>query len=662
MTSETLWWPTAERVERANISHFAEHVRKAVGVPIGPDYEDLWRWSISDLGAFWREVWRFHGVTEIFGECGPALTRDAMPGAEWFPDARLNFAEFLVGRGAPETPAIIGVTEAGRQSTLTWADLGTQVRAVAASLRKWGIVPGDVVAAYVPNIPEAIVAFLATSWLGATWASVGQDLAARAVVDRFVQLRPKVLFTAEGYRFGGRVHGRSADIEEIRRGLDMLERVVVIPTGIDVTPSCPNSEGWAELLSESDPVDAHRVAFDHPLWVLFSSGTTGIPKGLIHGHGGILLEMLKQMSLHWDLGPQDRVFWFTSPSWVMWNLQLSTLCLGGSIVCYDGSPTWPDARRLWQLAADEGVTFLGFSPGYLQASDTLGIVPREEFDLSALRALGSTGSPLSPYLHRWAFDRVGEVPLWSMSGGTDIAGAFAGGAPTVPITPGELPVRCLGVALEAWDEAGEPIVDGVGELVVRRPMPSMPVALWNDTDGAKYRAAYFDVYPNAWRQGDWVTVTGHGSLVIHGRSDSTLNRNGVRMGSADIYAALDQIPAIRESLVLGIEEPDGEYWMPLFVVLANGAELTPELVAEIATAIRTSTSPRHVPDVVLEVAAIPHTRTGKKLEIPLKRIFQGHAVERVINPDVIDDFDAVREFIAIAEARRAESERQHLDG
>jgi acetoacetyl-CoA synthetase len=409
---------------------------------------------------------------------------------------------------------------------------------------------------------------------------------------------------------------------------------------------------WEAAVAEVAELDAVPVPFDHPMWVLFSSGTTGLPKGLVHGHGGFLVETLKQVVLHWDLDADDRLFWYTSPSWVMWNLQLSALVTGGSILCYDGSPTHPDASRLWQLVADHGVTFFGTSPGYLQASANDGLHPAKDLDLSRLRAMGSTGSPLAPYLHRWARDEVGDLPLWSMSGGTDIAAAFVGGAPTVPIWPGEISVRCLGVAMEAWDENGEPVYDEVGELVVHRPMPSMPVFLWDDPDGSRYVEAYFSTFPGAWRQGDWITVTERGSVVIHGRSDSTLNRNGVRMGSADIYAAVETIPEVTEALVIGAEQSDGTYWMPLFVVLAEGCELDDAMVARIRDAIRSKASPRHVPDEVIAVPGIPHTRTGKKLEVPVKRILQGVPLERVANPDAVDDAGLLAPFVDLA-ARRS---------
>ena len=395
------------------------------------------------------------------------------------------------------------------------------------------------------------------------------------------------------------------------------------------------------------------MPFEHPLWVVFSSGTTGTPKGLVHGHGGILLETLKQVGLHWDLRPTDRVFWYTSPSWVMWNMQLSTLALGGSIVCYDGSPTHPDPARLWQLAADLHVSFLGVSPGYLQACANTDLAPASRFDLSALRAIGATGAPLSPQLHRWALEHVGELPLWSISGGTDIAGAFVGGAPTAPVWAGKISVRCLGAAVEAWDEHGQPVTDEVGDLVVTRPMPSMPVSLWNDPETTRYRDTYLSTYPGVWRHGDWITIDPDGAVVIHGRSDSTLNRNGIRMGSADIYAAVEPLDEIAEALVLGVEQPDGSYWMPLFVTLTDGHDLDPALVDRIRAAIRDTASPRHVPDQIIAVPAIPHTRTGKKLEVPLKRLFQGADLRDVVDPATVDDPTALTPFADLAARRRS---------
>jgi acetoacetyl-CoA synthetase len=643
-----LWQPTRELLEGSNLARFTDFLGRTRGLRFA-GYGELWQWSVTELEGFWAAVWEFFELDRASGY-DEVLADASMPGARWFTGAHVNFAGYLLERGETEEVAIVSADESGAVSSLTWGELRSQVAALAGTLQCLGVGSGDVVCGYVPNTGEAVVAFLATASLGATWSSVGQDYAPSAVVDRFAQLRPKVLFTCDGYHFNGRAHARVEAIGEIRSSLQSLEHVVVVQHLGERVPE--DWLPWEAAVAEAAELDPVAVPFDHPLWVLFSSGTTGLPKGLVHGHGGFLVETLKQVVLHWDLRAEDRLFWYTSPSWVMWNLQLSTLVTGGSILCYDGSPTHPDASQLWQLVADHGVTFFGTSPGYLQASANAGLHPAADLDLSRLRAMGSTGSPLAPYLHRWNRDEVGDLPLWSMSGGTDIAAAFVGGAPTVPIWPGEISVRCLGVAMAAWDENGRPVYDEVGELVVHRPMPSMPVCLWDDPDRSRYREAYFSTFPGAWRQGDWITITERGSVVIHGRSDSTLNRNGVRMGSADIYAAVETIPEVTEALVIGAEQTDGTYWMPLFVVLADGHDLDDAMVQRIKAAIRSKASPRHVPDEVIAVPGIPHTRTGKKLEVPVKRILQGVPLERVANPDAVDDAALLTPFVDLA-ARRS---------
>lgn len=647
-SSEPLWTPSAKTIELANITSFSSAAATDQGRQFA-DYAELWQWSVEDLEGFWRAVWNHFGLS-MFGAPRSMLAVERMPGAQWCPDVSVNFAEYLLGRGERSDVAVIDVGEDGHRTSVTRAELRADVMAFAATLRSCGVGVGDVVAGYLPNTSHAVVAMLATAAVGAVWSSVGQDYAANAVIDRLGQLRPKVLVGATGYRFGGRRHDRLEALRTIWHGLPTIMQVICVER--DGVRADAAWLPWAAAVREPAPLEFTRVPFSHPLWVLFSSGTTGRPKGIIHGHGGILLETVKQMSLHWDLREGDRLFWFTSPSWVMWNLQLSALAVGASIVCYDGSPTSPDARRLWDVVDSSAVTVFGTSPGYLQATRDGGVEPRREFALSDLRAIGSTGSPLPPDLHRWAGREAAAVPLWSMSGGTDVAGAFLGGVPTVPIWPGELSVRCLGVAAEAWDEAGRPVVGQVGELVVRRPMPSMPVGFWDDPDGVRHRDAYYSTFPGVWRHGDWISLTSRGSVVIHGRSDSTLNRHGVRMGSADIYSAAETVEGVRESLVIGAEFPDGSYWMPLFVVLEQGIELDEELIAEISRSIRSKASPRHVPDEVIQVSGIPHTRTGKKLEVPIKRIVQGAEPNDVVDPEAVDDPSLLSEYAAAARAHR----------
>ncbi|WP_406347764.1 acetoacetate--CoA ligase [Streptomyces sp. NBC_00144] len=651
-----LWSPTARQINDSSLAKFIDYVRDTHGLDLD-DYDELWRWSVTDLEGFWSAVWHFYGLDDVSG-FERVLADDAMPYAQWFTGARVNFAQVLLDRGESDAVAIVGADETGHSRSITRAELRVQVRAFAATLAAAGVGSGDVVVGYLPNIPEAVVAFLATAALGATWSSVAQDYAAPAVVDRVAQLAPKVLIAADGYHFNGRAHQRLDEVAAIHAALPTVTDVFIVERlGLEPSRFEANWTNWTTALRNMAPVEVVTPPFDHPLWVLFSSGTTGIPKGLVHTHGGILVEALKQMGLHWDLRPHDRLLWYTTPSWVMWNIQLSALVMGASIVCYDGSPTYPGPSRLWQMIDDLEITFFGTSPGFLQASATAGLTPAEQFDLSHLRAIGSTGSPLAPGLHQWAREHIGDLPLWSMSGGTDVASGFVGGAPIVPIWAGSISVRCLGAAIEAWNEHGTPVVNEVGELVVTRPMPSMPVRLWNDPEGTKYQDAYFAMYPGIWRQGDWITVSEHGTVVIHGRSDSTLNRNGVRMGSGDIYAAVETMAEVAESLALGVEQSDGTYWMPLFVHLADGHRLDSSLEKRIRATIRDLASPRHVPDDIIEVAGIPHTRTGKKLEVPLKRLLRGEHLSAVVNPDTVDDAALLLPFIDLADRRPKGSAR-----
>lgn len=650
LVGDPLWTPTPEGIADANITRFQEFVTSTRGL-VFADYSALWTWSVTDIEGFWSAVWQFCGLEEV-SDFERVLSDTPMPRAHWFPGARLNFADYVLAQGEPDAVAVLSSDESGAVDTLTRADLRRQVGALARTLTNVGVEAGEVVVGYLPNIGEAVVAFLATASLGAIWSSVGQDYAASAAVDRFAQLKPKVLIAADGYRFNGRVHDRVKSVESVRAGLSSVTHTIMV-SRLGTAEVEGEWQPWPEAVAGTCASQPADFPFDHPLWVLFSSGTTGLPKGLVHSHGGILLETLKQMTLHWNLRADDRVFWYTSPSWVMWNLQLSALATGASIVCYDGAPTYPDPSAMWRLVSDLGVTFFGTSPGYLQASETAGVHPAADFDMSRLRAMGSTGAPLSPHCHKWTREQVGDLPLWSMSGGTDVAGAFVGGSPIVPVWPGELSARCLGVAMEAWDDAGRAVYGEVGELVVHRPMPSMPIYFWNDPEGSRYKDAYFSTFPGVWRQGDWITITSRGTVVIHGRSDSTLNRNGVRMGSADVYSAVETIAEITEALVIGAELSDGTYWMPLFVVLQGGETLDDSLVNRIKSAIRDKASPRHVPDEVIRVPAIPHTRTGKKLEVPVKRLLQGTPLSKVANPDSVDDASLFDIFARIGAEHRS---------
>ncbi|RVW01050.1 acetoacetate--CoA ligase [Rhodococcus xishaensis] len=653
------WVPTAADIEQARITEFTRWVERRTGLSL-PDYWSLWSWSVDDLGGFWQSVWDYFDVKSA-AEPGPALADDTMPGAVWFPGARLNYVDQVVRSARPDRAAIVYENEAGERESLSWAELIRQAGALAATLRSMGVGPGDRVVGYLPNVPEAIVAFLATASLGAVWAACGQDYSAPAALDRLGQLEPKVLVTADGYRFAGKEHRRDAEIAQVRAGLSSLVATVLVPRlgggTLAGTPSADTAPTdavlWGDATAGDFPLEPAPVPFDHPLWVVFSSGTTGLPKGIVHGHGGVLLEHLKAIALQMDLGADDVFFWYTSPSWMMWNFQVAGLLVGATIVCYDGSPAYPAQDRLWEMASGLGVTVLGTSPGYVMACQKAGTVPRADHDLGSLRTVGITGSTLPASLSWWLSDNVGRhVPVASISGGTDVVSAFVGGCRTVPVWPGELSAPYLGAALDAFDESGSPVRGEVGELVITRPMPSMPVRFWNDDDGTRYRGSYFDTYPDVWRHGDWISITARGGVVMHGRSDSTLNRQGIRMGSADIYQVVERMPEVNEALIIGVDGPEGGYWMPLFVVLADGVRLDDTLRDRIRDEIRTHASPRHVPDEIVSAPGVPHTRTGKKLEVPIKRLFQGGDPLRVVDRSAVDDPALIDWFAHFGAARQ----------
>ncbi|MEK8072444.1 acetoacetate--CoA ligase [Rhodococcoides navarretei] len=631
-----LWTPTDADLAEARVTEFARFVEQRHEVEL-PDYEALWRWSTIELESFWRAVWDFF---EVRSSSTPTtvLVERSMPGAHWFPGTQLNYVDQVIRHMRPGRAAIVHAREDGSTRTVTWEEMIDQAGALAGSLADAGVGRGDRVVGYLPNVPEAVIAFLATASLGAVWSACGQDYSASAALDRLGQLEPTALITADGYVYGGKFRDKAADVDALTAGLPTLRLVVT------VGEASGNAVSWADATAQSRQLSPAAVPFDHPLWVVFSSGTTGLPKGIVHGHGGVVLEHLKSVVLHSDLGPEDVFFWYTSPSWMMWNFQVAGLLAGSTIVCADGNPAFPAPDALWDIAGRLGVTYLGTSPGYVLACMKADTHPGSDHDLAALRAVGITGSAMPATSSIWLSENIGaHVPVFSISGGTDVVSAFAGGARTAPVWAGELSVPFLGVALDAFDEAGNSVRGTVGELVVTEPMPSMPLYFWNDADGSRYRDAYFDTYPGIWRHGDWITVTDRRSVVVHGRSDSTLNRNGIRMGSADIYQAVESLDEVTEALVLGIELPDGGYWMPLFVVVPGGA--TDELRERIESVIRTQASPRHVPDDVIATPAIPHTRTGKKLEVPLKRLFQGATAAGTLDASAVDDAAALAWFV-----------------
>jgi acetoacetyl-CoA synthetase len=576
-----------------------------------------------------------------------------MPGAEWFAGTSLNYAEHVFAGVDDVEIAIFHASELRDLGELSWGELRAQVAATAAGLRALGVERGDRVVAYMPNIPEAIVAFLATASIGAIWSSCSPDFGPASVIDRFAQIEPKVLFAVDGYRYGGKDFDRRETLAKLQAEMPNLARTVVLPY-LDPEPDlAPLREAmrWDELLAsgEDSELSFDRVPFDHPLWVLYSSGTTGLPKAIVQSQGGILLEHLKKLHLHVDAHPGDRLFWFTTTGWMMWNFLVSGLLTQAAIVLYDGNPGHPDMGVLWDLAERAGVTMFGTSASYIAACMKAGVEPGAGRDLSRLKAVGSTGSPLSPEGFDWIYEHVGaDTWLFSTSGGTDLCTAFVGGSALLPVYRGELQGRALGAAVEAWDEDGKPVIDAVGELVVTEPMPSMPVYFWGDPDGSRYRESYFEMFPGVWRHGDWIEITSRGTAVIYGRSDSTINRSGIRMGTSEIYRAVLSLDEIVDALVVDVPRPGTEGWMPLFIVLREGAELDDELRKEIARRVRAQCSPRHVPDEVFVIDAVPRTLSGKVLEVPVKRILMGTPAAQAASRDSLANPAALDYFTEMA--------------
>ncbi len=643
-----LWRPDAERIERATITGYTRWLEQARGLDL-PDYASLWEWSTTDLEGFWASIWeRFDVVAPVSYE--RVLGSRAMPGAEWLPGARLNYAEHALRVRDSDAVAIRHASELRPLAEITRGELRDEVARLAGGLRALGVGPGDRVAAYLPNIPEAVAAFLACASIGAVWSSCSPDFGARSVIDRFAQIEPRVLLAVDGYRYGGKDFDRTGVLEELLDELPTVEHTVMLGY-LDPEPPLVGLHGavaWADLraMGVGVPLEFEHVPSDHPLWVLYSSGTTGLPKAIVHGHGGILLETLKQMHLHVDLQADDRLFWFTTTGWMMWNFVIGGLTTDASIVLYDGNPGTPDLGVLWDLVEAAGITCFGTSAAYISACQKAGLRPAEGRDLSSLRSVGSTGSPLSPEGFAWVYDALGaNIWLFSTSGGTDVGTAFVGGVPTLPVYQGELQARALGARIEAWSPEGLPLVGEVGELVLTEPMPSMPLFFWGDPDGSRYRESYFEMFPGVWRHGDWIELTDRGTAVISGRSDATINRGGIRMGTSEIYRAVLTLDEVVDALVLDVPLPGTDGFMPLFVVLRDGTGLDDELVARIRLRIREDCSPRHVPDVVEQIAEVPRTLSGKALELPVKRILLGASAATTVsrdalaNPAALDPFE-----------------------
>jgi acetoacetyl-CoA synthetase len=633
----------------------------ANGGPSLPTYDDAWRWSVTEPGAFWRSIWDHFEVLAHLPPRGD-LASDRMPGTTWFPGATLSYAEHalrLPGR-SDEDVVIVGRSQTRGPVDLTASELRDQVARCRAGLRRLGVGRGDRVAAYLPNIPETVVALLATASLGAIWSSCAPEFGVRAVIDRFGQIEPKVLLAIDGYRYGEKAIDRRSELAEIRAALPTVRSTVVLPY-LDATAAreIPDAVEWDELLAEPGALEYEPVPFAHPLYILYSSGTTGLPKPIVHGHGGILLEHCKALALHTDLGPADRFFWFTTTGWMMWNYLVSGLAVGSTIVTFDGNPGSPDLSELWRLTEETRATYLGVGAPYLMAGRKAGLTPGRDHGLAALRGLGSTGSPLPAAGFEWVHEAVSATaPLGSLSGGTDLCTGFLGPSPLVPVWSGEISCRMLGAKVEAFDEAGRPVLGREGELVITAPMPSMPVAFWGDLDGERLRDAYFSTYPGVWRHGDWLTITERGSCIVSGRSDATLNRGGVRIGTAEFYGIVEALPEIADSLVVHLEdEGGGSGDLLLFVVPRDGRSIDDDLRRRIGAALRDELSPRHVPDQIVAVRVVPRTLSGKKLEVPVKRILLGASAETAASTDSLADPKALDPFVALAAERRAVAAR-----
>jgi acetoacetyl-CoA synthetase len=655
---QVLWEPPPDARERFVLGRFLEWLRATRGLDF-PGYEEAWHWSVTDLEGFWASVWDFFGVrAQVPYE--RVLGSREMPGAEWFPGARLNFAEHALGLDEDtDAVAVVAYSQSRAAQEVTFGELREQVAHARAGLKRLGVGPGDRVVAYLPNIPETLVAFLATASLGAIWATCPPEFGVRSVLHRLGQLEPKVLLAVAGYRYGEKHVDRREQVAAIRDGLPSLEAVVHVPYLGGEDDALPGSVAWESLLAEHEPLAFEGLPFAHPLYVLFSSGTTGLPKAVVHCHGGILVEHLKNHGFSWDLQPGDRLQWFTTTAWMMWNALVSTLLLRSSIVMIDGNPAYPDLSFQWRLVEETKPTFFGLSPAFTMACRKEGLEPRKLFDLSSVRMVCEAGSPLPLEGYEWLYEQFGpDVNVNVGSGGTDVCTGIVQGYPLLPVYAGEMSARMLGVDADAFGPDGKPVVGELGELVIKQPMPSMPVAFWNDPDGTRYREAYFGFFPGVWRFGDWIMFTERGSAVITGRSDATLNRGGVRLGTSEIYSVVEEIEEVLDSLVVHLEAQDE---LLLFVVLRPGLELDDELRKRIAGALRDALSPRHAPDTIVAVPAIPRTLTGKKLEVPVKRILTGAKIGDVASSDALVEPSAIEPFAAYAETRAhpTDKERRH---
>ncbi|MEQ8663644.1 MAG: acetoacetate--CoA ligase [Gammaproteobacteria bacterium] len=647
---DLLWQPGAGRIESAELTKFMRWLERERGLHFA-DYAALHAWSVDELEAFWQAVWDYFDISSST-PYAQVLDARVMPGAQWFAGARINFAEHVLRQARGTQPALYFAAEDRALTTWSWDRLAEEVARIAAALRARGVGAGDRVVAFMPNIPETMVACLAVTAIGAIWSSCSTDFGAASVLDRFQQIEPKAFFTVDGYRYGGRAFDRRDEARTIIEALPSLTHVFYLPyLDAGAAPPVAHAVPWEVLRGSGHvpPLAFAQVDFDHPLWVVYSSGTTGLPKAIVHGHGGIVLELHKMLALQCNLGPGSRMFFYTTSGWIMWNILMSAMLVGASPVIYDGHPAAPDVDVLWRLAAQSGATQFGASPTYLAMMQKEGVVPQERYDLSAIEGILLTGSPATPESMQWLYENVNE-DLWvtSQSGGTDVASGFVSGSCILPVYAGEIQARALGVDVQAFNDAGEPVIGEVGELVVTRPMPSMPLYFWNDEGGRRYHESYFDTFPGVWRHGDFFELNARGGCFIRGRSDSTLNRYGVRIGTAEIYRCVEALPEIDDALVVNLDLPGGNFFMPMFVRLAAGCTLDDALRKTMAQALRTQCSPRHVPDQVYAVDAIPYTLTGKKLEVPVRKILMGFDIDKSVSRDAMQNPAALDFFIDYA--------------
>ncbi len=647
---DLLWRPSPQRAARTNMAAFTGWVEKRSGQTL-PTYQDLWTWSVEHTEDFWALVWDYFEV----GSSQPyerVLDSTMMPGTRWFSGARLNFAEHILRNEQAGKAALLFASEGIPLTPMSWDEFAGAVRVAATRLRELGVRPGDRVVGYLPNIPEAVVSMVATTAIGAVWSACSPDFGVGGAVDRFGQLEPTVLICADGYEYGGKSFDRGPQVRDIAAQLTTVRAVICVsPSGSRGAAPVEGAMEWSEFMDHPDvnaeEFEFEQVAFDHPLWVLFSSGTTGIPKAIVHGHGGILLEQLKLQHLHMDLSPGDTAFFYTTTGWMMWNFLVSGMLQGVRPVLYDGNPAHPEVDVLWRIVQDSQARFFGASPTYVEMMDRAGVVPGERFDLSALDAVMPAGSPVSPWCTKWFYDNV-KADLWvaTGSGGTDVCTGFVGGVPTLPVYAGEIQAPSLGVSARAFNDEGQSVVDEVGELVITKPLPSMPVMFWGDEDGSRYRAAYFEDFPGVWRHGDFFRVNQRNGCVVLGRSDATLNRQGIRIGTAEIYRAVEALDEVVTSIVVNLDLPGGRFFMPLFVQLRDECVLDEALQRRIRETLRAEYTPRHVPDRIVQVSSIPVTRTGKKMEVPVRRLLLGAALDEVANPDAMADPGAMDDFLA----------------